>query len=237
MLTILDPRTRLVLPYRSLPGVAWRARPEFGWMSPAPPTVLATPVTPPQAPPDPESADPERVDAPTAATSLAELPALYEEYADRTLAFLVSLGLRRADAEDVHHEAWMKIVRKLGDAPLVGNFRAWMFQVMRNAAYDAMRRKRPTPTEDAAIEAAAGEAPAPAAEESMIQREYQDALAACLERLDEVRQGLVRGRLAGDDYPEIAKRLDIQVARAHRLFFSAKQSLTQCVQTRMGEAT
>lgn len=190
-----------------------------------------------------QEADAQEVDAtgdPSSAAeavSSADLPSLYEQYADRTLAFLVSLGLKRADAEDVHHEAWMKIVRKLSDGPLSGSFRAWMFQVMRNSAYDAMRRKRPTPTEDAAIEAAAGGAPDLPAEEAMIEGEYRDALAGCLDELDATKQGLVRGRLTGDDYPEIAARLDIPVARAHRLFHTAKQLLTQCVQSRMGERT
>ncbi|MEN1681567.1 MAG: sigma-70 family RNA polymerase sigma factor [Planctomycetota bacterium] len=142
--------------------------------------------------------------------------------------------MKRADAEDAHHEGWLKVVKALRDKPVEGNYRGWVFQVMRNAAYDAMRRKRPTPAEGELIEAAAGADPELTAPSAMIQQEYRDALAACLGELDPLHQGLLRGRLAGRDYTELAEELGVAVARAHRVLHSAKTAVTRCVQGRMG---
>ena len=164
-----------------------------------------------------------------------EVARLYQRYGQRTLAFLVSLGLSRDDAEDVHHQVWMKIIQILPQQSLEGSFRAWMFQVMRNSAVDWMRKKKPALVDSATMDATANDPACEGVEASFIQQEYHDALARCLAQLDETARELVRGRLSGQDYPQLAATLHLEVARAHRVFFDAKESLTRCVRVRMGD--
>lgn len=170
----------------------------------------------------------------TGVVSIEDVAWLYEQLGQRTFAFLVSLGLKRADAEDAHHEAWLKVVKALREKPIEGNYRGWVFQVMRNTAYDAMRRKRPIPTEGAVIEAAAGADPDLSAPAAMIEQEYRQSLAACLDSLEPLPRKLLSGRLAGRDYPALAAELGVAVARAHRVFHAAKTAVARCVQSRMG---
>lgn len=160
---------------------------------------------------------------------------LYLRYGQRTLAFLISLGLGRDDAEDVHHQVWMKLLQTLPQQSLDGSFRAWLFQVMRNAAVDWMRKKKPSLLDATTIESTVGEASDESVESIFIQQEYLDALSRCLGRLDETSRELVRGRLSGKDYPQLAASLQLEIARAHRVFFDAKESLSRCIRKRMGD--
>ena len=110
-----------------------------------------------------------------------------------------------------------------------------MFQVMRNAAVDWMRKKKPDSLEHSAFDSKTDDSAESSVESTFIQREYHDALTACLAKLDETARRLVRGRLAGQDYSGLAEQLDLEIARAHRLFFTAKESLGKCVKSRMGD--
>ncbi len=52
----------------------------------------------------------------------------------------------------------------------------------------------------------------------------------CLEKLEAQIVELVRSRLAGEGYPEICKRLEINARRAHMLYHKASKQLQTCVE-------
>ena len=162
-----------------------------------------------------------------------DVESLFHRYQQRTLAFIASLGLRGADAEDVQQRAWMRVVEGLRKKPFEGHFRGWLFQIVRNAAIDMMRKKRPDSmtAEIAAATIASGNCP----EQPLIDREYQSAVSSCVEALESEHRKIVQGRLAGENYETIASRLNISTSRAHRIFFDAKNALRECLQGRFSE--
>jgi RNA polymerase sigma factor (sigma-70 family) len=64
----------------------------------------------------------------------------------------------------------------------------------------------------------------------LVERERREALARCLQELDEPARELVRARLAGEGYAEICGRLGLKPERAHKLFHQAKEHLQACVE-------
>ncbi|MGB7325652.1 MAG: sigma-70 family RNA polymerase sigma factor [Rubripirellula sp.] len=156
-----------------------------------------------------------------------DVDALYRRYGRRSFAFLASLGVRGSDADDVGQIAWMRVLESLRKQPFEGNFRAWLFQILRNTAIDMMKKKRPDSLDDVVANQTAAILPSP--DQNLIDAEYHAALQSCLDRLDDQSRMIVRQRLAGQGYPSIAETMSISTARAHRMFFSAKESLTHCL--------
>ena len=157
----------------------------------------------------------------------ADIESLYRKYAKRCLAFLASLNIKGADAEDLSHQAWLIVCKTLESKTFEGNFRAWLFQVLRNAAIDQFRKKKPDLLEPDAAEKSFATDNAPDA--GLIEAEYQRQIKKCLDRLAPNSKTLMQLRLAGQDYNSIAKRLEIDVTKAHRLFFDVKRSMANCL--------
>lgn len=159
-----------------------------------------------------------------------DIDALYNKYAHRSLAFLDSRGLNNADAEDVLQQAWIRIYKSLQSKPFEGNFRAWLFQILRNAAIDCQRKKKPESFDPAlAQDTFSTDSPPDAA---LIESEYQADLKDCMNRLDDESKRLLTMRLGGEDYSSIAAAMSINVQRAHRLFFDVKTSMTKCLSSK-----
>ena len=158
-----------------------------------------------------------------------DIDALYRKYARRSLAFLASLGVNDADAEDVHQAAWMKAIKALRAKPFEGNFRAWLFQIMRNAVIDRSRKRTPSSLEGSEDDSALAIETPP--DTQLIESEYQQRLKRCLDRLPDDQRTLIGRRLAGDDYGTIADSLQVTVTRAHRVFHTAKEAMTGCLKS------
>lgn len=153
---------------------------------------------------------------------------LYERHSRLLLAFLSS-RVNRSDLEDVHQTVWQKIWQYLPGQFKGGNFRAWMHQIARNHLIDLSRKRRPDEMGEGPeiIDSSEGvEAP-------LEHEERQEILANCLRSLQQQMADIVRGRLAGENYEQICERLDVNAARAHKLFFQAKEQLSNCVQKAM----
>lgn len=158
---------------------------------------------------------------------VADVEALFERYGRRALAFLSSIGIRGADADDIHQQAWMKIVQSLRKKPFEGNFKAWLFQILRNTAIDAHRKKKPALLDsDAQNQLVVDSSTVDA---SLIESEYQSQIKDCLNQLADDARVLMKRKLAGDNYNAIAETLGLEVNRAHRIFFDAKASMTDCL--------
>ena len=153
--------------------------------------------------------------------------ALYRKYSHRSLAFLNSRGLKNADAEDVLQQAWIRIYKSLQSKPFEGNFRPWLFQILRNAAIDCQRKKKPESFDPTMAEETFSTNSPPDA--ALIESEYQSDLQSCISQLDEDSQRMLKMRLGGESYAAIATALTINVQRAHRMFFDVKNAMTQCL--------
>lgn len=154
---------------------------------------------------------------------------LYQRHARKLLAFLAARG-NREDVEDVHQRVWERVWQHLPEGFRGGNFRAWLFQIARNSLIDQGRKHRPD---------ALGDDQEPRTRDEdrpdiwLVEQERMVILSRCLERLEaEMKEGakLVRGRLAGESYPELCERLRLRPERAHKLFHLAKEQLQKCVE-------
>src|SRR5512135_1492093 len=64
---------------------------------------------------------------------------------DRPLRYFVSHVSDSAEMiEDVIQETWLAVIGKLHTLRKVESFRAWLYRIARNAAYQQLRRKKPS---------------------------------------------------------------------------------------------
>jgi RNA polymerase sigma-70 factor (ECF subfamily) len=156
--------------------------------------------------------------------------ALYDRHAPALLRFLYSLagqGLLSRDAvEDVGQEVWLRAWQNRQSFAGQG-FAAWLFCIARNIAVDWARKKKPTaiPNE---LELVETHGASPGAR--LLEQERAAVLKRCLGQLSAPAAALVRARLEGQGYEEIASRLGLTSAAAHKLFHQARKKLNLCVE-------
>jgi RNA polymerase sigma-70 factor (ECF subfamily) len=131
------------------------------------------------------------------------LSALYDRYAGYALAVALRILRDRGEAEESVQDAFLQIWNgRVRYDPLRGQFRTWIFMIVRSRALDRLRRRAATPTATAARRSL-GAAPR-SAEEHQMQRN----LLGLLERLNpEQRESLVLAFYEGLTHVEIAKQL------------------------------
>lgn len=72
----------------------------------------------------------------------AAMDALYGRYRVEVHSWLVYMTGDAAEAEDLYQDAWLKIIES-AERFKGGNFRAWLWRIVRNLAIDHARKKRP----------------------------------------------------------------------------------------------
>jgi RNA polymerase sigma-70 factor (ECF subfamily) len=129
--------------------------------------------------------------------------ALYDRYFARVLGY-VRLRVRdQAVCEDVASQVFTKALEQIGRFRGDGSFAGWLFQIVRNAVYDAQRQR---PTEPLAGERVAAE---PTPEERVLARERAQELHALIRELRPDQQHLLALRYgAGMGFDEIGAILD-----------------------------
>lgn len=70
------------------------------------------------------------------------LDAIYALVGGRMYALAKSISNNAADAEDILHESFIKIVKKIGGYKSGTNAYAWIMKITRNTALDFLRRKK-----------------------------------------------------------------------------------------------
>jgi RNA polymerase sigma-70 factor (ECF subfamily) len=180
------------------------------------------------APDDPALADRIRRprDAATLGDAQAALLELYRRHAPGLLAFLAARG-PRADLEDLHQEVWLRVWRHAPHAFDGRHFRGWLYTIARHLLIERSRKRGADPADD--LDGRADPAARPVLE-ALLDEERRAALARCLEKLGEKARELVRGRLAGEDYAGLCRRLALTEAAAYKLFHTAKAQLRRCVE-------
>ena len=145
--------------------------------------------------------------------------ALYDRHAVRLLAFL-SRRLPRGHVEDAAQEVWARVWKAL---PAFDGrcFRGWLFRIARNLLVDLRRKthreppKRDNPDNDPV--------------EYLLDQERRRAVETCIEKLQTEAARIVRGRCAGVSYQQLCGDLEIQPARAHKIYHLAVKQLSECV--------
>lgn len=162
------------------------------------------------------------------------------------LAYNVAWRILNDDsaAEDATQNAFLSAYRNLGTYR-GGSFKAWVLRMVTNACYDELRRQKrhpSTPLEplddsgEEEIESPrwmASDDPGP--EDEMEQRELQNAVLDCLNRLpDEFRVVMVMVDIEGLDYQEVAVAAHSPLGTIKSRLARARLRMRDCLQ-RFGE--
>lgn len=70
------------------------------------------------------------------------LTTLMDLHGEGLMRYLLSLVLRREEAEDIFQETWVRVMRQAGRADPGRPFAPWLFRVARNLAFDHLRWRR-----------------------------------------------------------------------------------------------
>jgi RNA polymerase sigma factor (sigma-70 family) len=165
----------------------------------------------------------------------ARLGALFKHYYDRLCAYACRWGTRRLpDAEDAVQDAFVllslhPVLDVPGDHRPLGylhlTIRGRMMNGARNLATD--RRQHTLHRDD--IQAALGPIPCPTPLDQLVSAEWYTRLDAAIETLPPRSQQIVRLRLAGYSYLEIAEELGITTGTINTLVVRAYQALRKAL--------
>ena len=78
------------------------------------------------------------------------MEALFGRYRKPVFAWLLRMAPDRAEAEDLYQEVWLKVIRGIGRYA-DGNFKAWLWRIVRNTATDRARKCMAAPLLDEPI--------------------------------------------------------------------------------------
>jgi RNA polymerase sigma-70 factor (ECF subfamily) len=144
-----------------------------------------------------------------------EIVELYDRLRPSLYQYLVCLGLRPEEADDVIQDAFLRFFYFQDGGGEVENPRSWLFRVAHNASLDLKRRERrliSESDEDTSRTAFERRAPAtPTPEELLLQKEQLVRLDAAMAQLTAHQRQCVHLRAEGLRYREIADVLGTTV--------------------------
>ena len=140
---------------------------------------------------------------------------LFERYQVPLFNFYLKLTGDRAASEDLVQEVFFRILKYRQSYRVDTPFRAWMYQIARNARLDLLRRRRPETSWEPEM------SPAVVPHDTAQQSQETALLHRALMRMpEEKREVLVLSRFQDLKYEEIAKLLECEVGtvktRVHR---------------------
>jgi RNA polymerase sigma factor (sigma-70 family) len=143
------------------------------------------------------------------------LGVLFERYQSPLFNFYLKLTGDRTASEDLVQEVFFRMLKYRQSYRMETGFRAWMYQIARNARVDHMRRRRPETSWEPEM------SPAFAAPDTAQQSQETALLYRALMRLEEdKREVLVLSRFQDLKYEEIAHLLGCETGtvktRVHR---------------------
>ena len=142
---------------------------------------------------------------------------LYDRYASAALATALRVVRDREEAEDVVHDAFVTIWRKIDrfDAER-GSLRAWLMTVVRNRGIDRVRARRPGVDLDAADERSLlRTGPNPTWEAALRQASAADLRTAMASLPDEQRRAVELAYFEGYTYREVAEMTGVPPGTAN----------------------
>ena len=137
---------------------------------------------------------------------VAALGDLYDRYAPMALAVAQRVVGSHIEAEDVVHDAFMAVWRKIDrfDAQR-GSLRGWLMTVVRNRAIDQLRARRTTiDVDDADERSLLRTGPNPTWEEALQRASASDLRASMADLPDDQRRALELAYFEGYTYREVA---------------------------------
>lgn len=142
----------------------------------------------------------------------AEVIALFDQLRNPLLRYVLSIGIRVQEAEEIVQDVFLSLYRHVRIGRSRSNLRGWVFRVAHNLAL----KQRGSSRRDSASAGPGAVAewrcdPAPDPEEQMVRSERRKRLLAVLRALPEQDQSCLYLRAEGLRYREIAEVLDMSL--------------------------
>ena len=161
---------------------------------------------------------------------------LYDRYASTALATALRVVGSREEAEDVVHEAFVAVWRKIDrfDAER-GALRAWLMTVVRNRAIDRVRARRPKmDLEDADERSLLRTGSNPTWEAALARASASEIQVALASLPDEQRQAVELAYFEGYTYREVAELTGVPAGTANGRLRLALAKLREALQGSSG---
>ena len=159
--------------------------------------------------------------------------ALYQRYFPRISGFVCRMLHDAAGCEDVAQEAFMSALRRMRDTDSEINFKPWIYQIARNAAIDAHRRR--SHAVEVSMDADDGLRASDRTrlvgldggpDSALVTKERMTHLQGAFDELSDVHHRvLVMRELEGMSYREIGKQLDLTRPAVESALFRARRRL------------
>jgi RNA polymerase sigma-70 factor, ECF subfamily len=142
---------------------------------------------------------------------------LYDRYASIALAVALRVVADREEAEDLVHDAFVAVWRKIGRFdPSRGSLRAWLMTVVRNRAIDRVRARRPRiDVDDADERSLLRTGPNPTWEAALESASALELRAAMASLPAEQRTAVQLAYFEGYTYREVAEITGVPSGTAH----------------------
>jgi RNA polymerase sigma-70 factor, ECF subfamily len=138
-----------------------------------------------------------------------DLVALFDQFRDPLLRYLVSFGLAIQDSEEIVQEVFLSLFRHLRDGKSRANLRGWLFRVAHNLALKRRARSRRDQDVEGAGEFAIDPGPSP--EDLFASNQTRQRLLRVVEALPEQDRRCLALRAEGLRYREIAGVLNVSL--------------------------
>lgn len=158
---------------------------------------------------------------------VAAIEQLHGEYAQRLLAYSMSMLRNREDAEDAVQTTFLNVYNAIRDGRVPRQEASWLFRIARNVCLNRIRthQRKPAGTLDGMDVAATH-----GLEEQVDQHQHVVVLRSALERLPEQqRKAIVLRELQGASYAEIADALQTTQGAVESLIFRARRQLATSI--------
>ncbi len=163
----------------------------------------------------------------------AQLAVLFERYHLPLFRYLLHLSGNRALSEDLTQEVFFRVLKYARTYDPGQSFTTWLYQMARNAHYDAMGKRRADALDDEANEIRSTE---PMPEELFTRKQDISFLNDALSRLPrDRREVLVLSRFHDLRYEQIAQILDCEVGAVKVRVYRALKELRETFSHLRGE--
>jgi RNA polymerase sigma-70 factor (ECF subfamily) len=187
-------------------------------------SVSAAPLPVPPPPPAPRAPDTAR---PPLQPRL-DVRAIYQQHAELVWLTLQRMGVRPADLEDVAHDVFMIVHRRLGTFDGTSKLSTWLFGICMRVAANYRRRRRFTL--EILTAALPDERPASnvAADDILVRREERELAEAALSRLDVAKRAtFVMFEIESLSCDEISEMMGVPIGTVYSRLHAARKQLAK----------
>ena len=155
------------------------------------------------------------------------LETLFRTYYNDIYRYLFSLTRDAALSEDLTGEVFLEVLTALAGFRGQSDIRTWLFTIARRRWIAHLRKRKRSPETEAL--SLLLESPLPGPEEQALSRELTDRLAQLIAREPPRTQKILRQRLEGRSFYEIAQTHAISENSVRVIFFRARQRLKEAL--------